>query len=87
MTAALIGAALWSLLCRINHMKYGRTKLLVFVQHASLALALFAGLVFPPEIATPSIVAGVLVFLLMGSSRWRHGPPPGITKTGQKGNS
>lgn len=80
MTAALIVAALWAVLCRINHMQYGVTRDSVFVQHAALAAGLFSALVLPAEYALPALAAGVFVFLLMGASRWKHGAPQGISK-------
>lgn len=82
MTAALIIAALWSVLCRINHMQYRVTLDSVFLQHAALGLGLFSALVLPANYALMCLAAGVLVFLLSGAARWKDGAPEGITKPG-----
>ena len=80
MTAAIIIAAMWSVLCRINLMKHGTTKPAVFAQHAALAMGLACGLLLPPPYAKLAMSAGVLVFLLAGSKRWRFGAPQGTSK-------
>lgn len=77
-TAALLCAALWAILCRFDRMQHRRTSLLVAVQHAILGLGLFAGLVLPIPWGMLTVSAGVFVFLLLGSSRWRSSAPSGI---------
>jgi len=80
MTAAIIIAAIWSVLCRINLMKPGETRPVVFWQHAALAMGLACGLLLPPPYAKTAMALGVLLFLLAGASRWRFGAPEGTTK-------
>lgn len=80
MTAAIIIAAIWSVLCRINLMQHGSTKPIVFWQHAALAMGLASGLLLPPPYAKTAMALGVLVFLLAGAGRWRFGAPEGTTK-------
>jgi len=80
MTAAILIAAIWSVLCRINLMKHGETKPGVFWQHAALAMGLACGLFLPPPLAKTAMALGVLVFLLAGANRWRFGAPEGTTK-------
>ena len=80
MTAALIIAALWAVLCRINHMQHRVTKDSVFLQHAALAAGLFSALILPVEYALLALASGVTVFLVMGASRWKNGAPQGICK-------
>lgn len=70
--------AIWSILCRVNHMSK-RTKGIIFYQHAALACGLFAALVVPYAYALHSVVIGVVLFLLLGSSRWKDGTPPGTS--------
>jgi hypothetical protein len=55
------------------------TSNIVFYQHFALALGLFASLWFH-EYAIHMLSGGVLVFLVMGASRWFHGAPPGIQR-------
>ncbi len=80
MTAAIFIAAIWSVLCRINLMKHGVTKPAIFVQHAALAMGLACGLLLSPPYAKMAMGAGVLIFLVAGSKRWRFGAPSGTTK-------
>lgn len=79
-TAGMIFSAIWSVICRVNHMQFGRTRLLVFFQHAALALGLLGGLILTEPWARASMALGVFLFLVMGSGRWRHGAPADITK-------
>lgn len=80
MTAALIIAALWSVLCRVEKMKHRVTLDSVFLQHAALGLGLFSALVLPATYALMCLAGGVFVFLAMGAPRWKDGAPQGITK-------
>lgn len=75
LTLALTLAAVWSVLCRINHMRPGVTRGAVFVQHAALALGLFADLLLQADWGRAALAAGVLIYLLLGAGRWRDGPP------------
>jgi hypothetical protein len=77
-TASVLGAAIWAVLCRINKMQHRRTSALVFAQHAvGGAAQVLAGRV-APQWALLTLGAGVFVFLLLGSGRWRDGAPDGI---------
>ncbi len=73
----LIGGALWSVLCRVNAMQHGITRPLVFIQHAALGLGLVGGLMWPAEWGRVAMAAGVVVFLLCSSGRWRRSAPEG----------
>lgn len=72
------------LLCRVDKMLLGHTRLEVFLQHAALAVALFASIILQftefEDWAPAAMYAGVVAFLLFGTGRWRHGPPPGTTR-------
>jgi hypothetical protein len=74
-TAGLLLAGLWSVLCRVNLMQHGRTAPLVFMQHALLGIGLFAALVLPVPLAKLAMAAGVCAFLVMGAARWRYAAP------------
>lgn len=79
-TACLIVSAIWSILCRLRHMAPDKTRPCVVLQHAALAMALFAALVLPPAWMPALLAAGIVAFLLGGASRWRHAAPPGTCK-------
>lgn len=79
-TAGLVVSSLWSLICRIRHMAPGTTRPAVVTQHAALALALFASLLLPPAWSKLALATGVLLFLLLGSRRWRDAAPVGTEK-------
>lgn len=80
LTLALTLAAVWAVLCRINALQAGVTESRVFVQHAALGLGLFASLLLPAEWGRVALAAGIVVFLAIGASRWRHGAPAGTRK-------
>lgn len=80
-TAVLMCAAIWSVLCRLSQMQHGVTQPLVFVQHLALGLGLACGLFLPMASSKLALAAGVLVYLLASAGRWRHGAPQG-TETG-----
>ncbi len=80
MTAALLVAALWAVICRINHMKHRVTKDSVFLQHSALAAGLLGALILPAEYAMLALASGVTVFLLVGAARWKDGAPKGINR-------
>lgn len=77
LTALLLLAALWSVLCRVNQMQHGVTMPGVFAPHLVLALGLVGGLLAPGELAKLSLAVGVAGFLLGGAWRWRYSAPPG----------
>lgn len=77
LTAALLLAALWSVLCRVNQMQHGVTVPGVFAPHLVLALGLLGGLLAHGELAKLSLAVGVAGFLLGGAWRWRYAAPPG----------
>lgn len=76
LTAGMLAAAVWSILCRINAMDMRVTRWSVIAQHAALGLGLFGALILPLGVAKLCMAAGVLGFLALGSPRWRHGAPP-----------
>ena len=77
LTALLLLAGLWSVLCRINQMHAGRTQPLVFLQHMVLGVGMAAALFMPAATAKLCLAAGLLVYLLAGAARWRYAAPPG----------
>ncbi len=76
-TAALLIAAIWSVLCRFARMHPERTQPVVFWQHLVLGLGLAAALLLPPEQGKLAIAGGVAVYLIAGAARWRYAAPPG----------
>ena|SRR6185436_5715856 len=80
LTNVLILAAIWSVICRVNAMQFGRSRGIVIFQHAALALGLLGGLILPGDWARAVMAAGIFLFLALGSGRWRHGAPADITK-------
>jgi hypothetical protein len=79
-TVTAVLAALWSIVCRVNSLRSGRTQTSVFVQHVVLAMGLLGGVLLTPEAAKASMSAAVAVYLLIGSRRWKHGAPAGTNK-------
>lgn len=77
---ALSFAVFWAVICRVNHMKTGVTRPAVFIQHALLGMGAVGVILFPAPFDKISILLGVLVFLAVGSVRWKDGAPPGINK-------
>lgn len=75
-TVACLAASMWSLLCRVNMMEIGRTRVPVILGSALLLMALFLALILPASIAKAALAVGVLAYLITGASRWREGPPP-----------
>lgn len=80
-TAALLMAGIWSILCRFARMQPGRTQPVVFWQHLVLGLGMAAALLLPPYAGKLAMAFGVAAFLLAGAPRWRYAAPPG-TETG-----
>lgn len=70
-----VGAIFWSVVCRARHMDE-RTLPVIYWQHGLLNAFALASLVFS-EWSAPLLAAGASVFLVLGSSRWKHGAPSG----------
>lgn len=80
LTAGLIFGSIWAIICRVRYMDPKRTRSVVFIQHAALAMGLFCALMLPSPHSKLGLVTGVFVFLVLGANRWRHGAPPGTEK-------
>lgn len=76
-TAAVLVAALWAIICRLNAMQQGVTEPTVFRQHFVLGMGLAAALVLPAPLAKFALALAVLCWLLMAAPRWRDGAPDG----------
>lgn len=86
LTAVMLLAGLWSVLCRINQMQVGVTMPVVFWQHASLGMGLFAALLVPAPWAKMVLAGSIAAYLIAGASRWRYAAPPGTeTQPGDLG--
>lgn len=84
-TAAGLGAIVCIMLgCRVAKMVRGVTSLVVFMQHAGLAVGIFGAVLLSfanhSEWSAASAIAGVLIFLLLSVRRWRHAPPAGTAR-------
>jgi len=75
---AVLGV-MWAVICRARHMS-GNTLALVRLQHGLLNAFALLSLVVPFDWAPAMLGAGALVFLALGSHRWRYKAPAG-TKT------
>lgn len=83
-TAALLMAAIWSVLCRLMQMQPGRTQPAVFWQHLVLGVGLAAELLLPNSVGNMAMAFGVAYYLITGAPRWRYAAPPGTeTAPGQ----
>lgn len=84
--AALVLGAAVVLICRAGMMT-PETDPAVRWQHLLLLAGLLFGLALAldghPNAANACNVAGVLMWLLLSSARWRHGPPAGTVRTQQ----
>ena len=94
MTTLILFAACWAIICRVRQMRLGATLTIVFLQHFLLGMGLFVGALVPffpnqvaPELGSLAIAVGIFSFLLFGTRRWKHGPPPGITNPPPLGES
>lgn len=67
-------AAIFMLFCRLTAMDKTTPRRIAW-QHEQLACVLVMSLVVPRHLADLLLVAGVAVYLGLGASRWRHGPP------------
>ena len=76
-TAAVLVAAMWSVVCRLNAMQHGVTDPVVFRQHFVLGMGLAAALVLPAPMAKLSLAMAVLCWLWLAAPRWRRGAPDG----------
>ena len=76
-TAVLLCAGIWSVLCRLSQMQHGVTQPLIFAQHLMLGLGLAGGLLLPMQTSKMVLAAGVVAYLVGSASRWRHGAPAG----------
>ncbi len=70
-----VGAIFWSVVCRARHMDE-QTLPVVYWQHGLLNGFALSSLAFS-EWAAPLLAAGVSIFLVLSSHRWRHGAPDG----------
>jgi hypothetical protein len=77
LTAGLLVAALWSLLCRVNQMQRGVTDPAVFAAHLVIGVGLAGGLFLPGSLGKLSMALGVALYLLAGAWRWRYAAPTG----------
>lgn len=81
---ALSGCVCVILGCRVAKMTRGVTSVLVFLQHAILAIGMFGSVLLSfvghSEWGAASASAGAMVFLLMSMKRWRGAPPAGTNK-------
>jgi peptidoglycan/LPS O-acetylase OafA/YrhL len=70
-------AALFSVFCRIHKMDPKHTRPIVIVQHFSLGMGIGCALFVPNEWRWTLLAAGVMVFLLLSSYRWKDEAPEG----------
>lgn len=77
LTAIMLLAGLWSVLCRINQMQSGVTLPVVFWQHAALGMGLCAALLVPAPWSKMILAVSIAAYLISGASRWRYAAPPG----------
>lgn len=83
LSALLLLAVAYVMLCRIAKMPPGRTLWYIPVQHGVLAFCAFAAacmLAIRPEAAAPVFAAGVLAFFLLSTHRWRDAPEATASK-------
>ena len=86
LTAALILAALWSVVCRVNQMRHKVTDPGVFLAHLVIGLGLMGGLMFPGAPGKLSMALGVAMYLLAGAPRWRYAAPAGTRLDSRAGD-
>jgi hypothetical protein len=76
--------ACFMLLCRIDKMKRGTTKPIVFLQHAAMAMGMFASVVLDftvyEDYSNAAMALGVIIFFALSVKRWAHGAPEDTTK-------
>ena len=68
-----IGVA-YAVICRLRHMD-NRTWWVIRVQHCALATGAIFSAVVPSDWSGVSLGAGLVIFLALGSPRWRYGVP------------
>lgn len=83
-TLPLVLSTLVALVCRIGHMQLGVTKMSIFLQHGALAVAVFSCIFLPPQSALTLVLLGLVLFLAIGSPRWRRGAPKDTEKRSWK---
>lgn len=81
MHVLLVAAAAYSIICRARLMD-SNTRHNVRWQHGWLCAGLMMSLGVPAEWRAPTVVAGVLVFLVFSSKRWRGSAPPDTVRGG-----
>lgn len=64
----------YAVICRLRHMD-NRTWWVIRVQHCALATGAIFSSVVPEEWSGVSLGAGLVIFLALGSPRWRDGVP------------
>ena len=79
LTMAMLLAAGWSIICRVRMMSQGQTRAEVIGAHFALFAAISAAVLWPAY-GRLVLGAGLLVFVLLGAHRWRHGAPEGTRK-------
>lgn len=77
LSALCLMAALFAVFCRFHKMDPDRTRPIVVVQHFALGMGIACALFVPSEWRWTLLAAGVLVFLLLSSHRWRDAAPAG----------
>lgn len=75
----LVAGICWAVLCRASHMSH-LTLPRIRWQHGLLNAAAVLSLIVPGDWRAPVIAGGVLVFLVLGSARWRDGAPAGTER-------
>jgi hypothetical protein len=75
----LSAVIIYSIVCRSRHFD-DHSVWYVKAQHAALAISALLAVVVPLEWSAVCVAAGTVCFLLLGTSRWRHDAPAGITK-------
>lgn len=75
-------AGMVAIACRLHRMSRG-TQVAVRVQHALLFAGLLWSIVVPTRFAVLPVLVGVVAFLLLSASRWRHGAPEDTTRPGE----
>jgi hypothetical protein len=81
---ALTLIACFMLLCRIDKMRKGHTKPVVFLQHAAMAFGMFASVILDftvyEDFSNAAMALGVIIFFALSLKRWAHGAPEDTTK-------
>jgi len=78
----LASAGIVAIACRLHGMSRS-TRGVVRTQHALLLGCIAFSLAVPAHYAVVPVLAGVVAFLLLSASRWRHGAPEDTTRPGE----